>query len=250
MPASYICDAAKAMAATMLEASVPMYGAQLRLPDRKAIIVILKETRRLMFPAYFGDPALMSLSPADYSALLLDRIESALTAQIALALPAADAQRAPELACEIIMQFPAIQKQLLTDIDAIFDGDPAAQNKEEIIFSYPGLFAIFAYRVAHELYLRHRQEASVPPRSDAPFRSSVLRVFFNEGAFATERSSAWYCFASLAVSFIQSVLISTEYAIFVQYAMSGSFFLPIWMIGDICSSVYPRHLPHIRHING
>ena len=179
MPAAYICDAAKAMAATMQEASVPMYGAQLCLPDRKAIIAILKETRRLMFPAYFGDPALMSLSPADYSALLLDRIETALRTQIALALPAEEAERAPELACEIIKQFPAIQRQLLTDIDAIFDGDPAAQNKQEIIFAYPGLFAIFAYRVAHELYLRH---VPIIPRMMTEYAHSRTGIDIHPGA--------------------------------------------------------------------
>ena len=42
----------------------------------------------------------------------------------------------------------------MTDIEATFDGDPAAADKEEIIFAYPGLFAIFVYRIAHELYLR------------------------------------------------------------------------------------------------
>lgn len=179
MPASYICDAAKAMAATMAQAAVPMYGAQLRLPDRKAIIAILKETRRLMFPAYFGDPALMSLSPIDYSALLLGRIEAALTAQIALALPTEEAERAPELSREIIEQFPAIQKQLLTDIDAIFEGDPAAQNKEEIIFAYPGLFAIFAYRVAHELYLRH---VPIIPRMMTEYAHSRTGIDIHPGA--------------------------------------------------------------------
>ena len=45
-----------------------------------------------------------------------------------------------------------IQNLLLKDVNAAFDGDPAAKTKEEIIFCYPGLFAIFVYRFAHELY--------------------------------------------------------------------------------------------------
>ena len=47
----YICNAARTMAATMKNADIPMYGSRLRLPDRKAIITLLKEMRQLMFPA-------------------------------------------------------------------------------------------------------------------------------------------------------------------------------------------------------
>ena len=53
----HICTAAKIMAETMKNADIPMYGARLRLPERKAIIALLKEMRQLLFPAYFGDPA-------------------------------------------------------------------------------------------------------------------------------------------------------------------------------------------------
>ena len=62
--------AAQIMAENMRNAQLPMYGSRLRLPDRKAIIALLKEIRQLMFPAYFGDSALMTLAAADYAALL------------------------------------------------------------------------------------------------------------------------------------------------------------------------------------
>ena len=152
MYADHICKAARAMAENMAEASLPMYGSRLRLPDRKAIIALLKEMRQLMFPAYFGDSALMTLEAKDYAALLLERIETNLTKQLSLALPGAETHRANEIARRVVEQLPQVQRQLLTDIDAIFDGDPAAQNREEVAFAYPGLFAIFAYRVAHLLY--------------------------------------------------------------------------------------------------
>ena len=67
----HIHTAASEMAATMEHADIPMYGRRLRLPERKAIIALLKEMRQLLFPAYFGDPALMTLAAADYAALLL-----------------------------------------------------------------------------------------------------------------------------------------------------------------------------------
>lgn len=57
----------------------------------------------------------------------------------------------------IVKQFksllPKIDQLLRMDIEAIFDGDPAAGSKEEIILCYPGLYAIFVYRIAHELAL-------------------------------------------------------------------------------------------------
>lgn len=175
----HICTAAKIMAETMKNADIPMYGARLRLPDRKAIIALLKEMRQLLFPAYFGDPALMTLAAADYAALLLERIETGLARQIALALPPEQEGQAPRIAREVVDQLPRIQQLLLTDIDAIFDGDPAAQNREEIVLAYPGLFAIFAYRVSHELYLRH-----VPtiPRMMSEYAHSRTGIDIHPGA--------------------------------------------------------------------
>ena len=64
-------DIARAMAENMAKAAVPLYGKKMRLPDRGAIIGIIKEFRRLLFPAYFGDPQLMALPAENYAALLL-----------------------------------------------------------------------------------------------------------------------------------------------------------------------------------
>ena len=88
---SNTAEIARAMATTMENAAIPMYGKKLRLPDRSAIIALLKELRRLFFPAYFGDPQLMALPAENYAALLLERIETGMTAQIALALPDGEA---------------------------------------------------------------------------------------------------------------------------------------------------------------
>ena len=171
--------AAARIAGNMNHAAVPMYGAALRLPDRKAIIAILKLARKLMFPAYYGDAALMTLPPEDYAALLLDRIQQDLCVQIALALPQAEEHRSEEIAAQVVERLPDIQALLLKDADAIFDGDPAAQNKEEVIFSYPGLYAIFVYRLAHELYLR-----SVPmiPRIMTEYAHSRTGIDIHPGA--------------------------------------------------------------------
>ena len=109
MYSSYIQEAAAAMADRMNQSPVPLYGSKLRLPNRQAVILLIKEIRKLMFPAYFGDPELMSLAPADYAALILERVEAQLRAQIALALPESEADRAAEVAREIIERMPYIQ---------------------------------------------------------------------------------------------------------------------------------------------
>ena len=71
----HIRAAARSMAENMQRSPVPMYGKGLRLPDKGAVIGLLKEIRRLVFPAYYGDPELMTLLAEDYTALLLERIE-------------------------------------------------------------------------------------------------------------------------------------------------------------------------------
>ena len=179
MYSAHICSAALALAENMRNAQIPMYGQHLRLPSRSAIITILKDLRRLMFPAYFGDEELMALEPENYAALLMGRIEKQLAAQIALALPEEKAACAKVLAGQIIDCLPAVQSTLLTDVEAIFDGDPAAQNKEEVVFAYPGLFAIFAYRVAHELYLRH---VPIIPRMMTEYAHSRTGIDIHPGA--------------------------------------------------------------------
>ena len=175
----YIRAAADAMAQNMAASEMPLYGESLRLPDRKAVIGLIKEVRRLMFPAYYGDATLMTLPPEEYAALLLDRIEKGLRRQIALALPEAEAHRADTITREFIDCLPTIQSMLLKDLDATFDGDPAAQDKNEILFAYPGLFAIFVYRIAHELYLR---KVPMIPRIMTEYAHSRTGIDINPGA--------------------------------------------------------------------
>ena len=176
---SNTAEIARAMATTMENAAIPMYGKKLRLPDRSAIIALLKELRRLFFPAYFGDPQLMALPAENYAALLLERIETGMAAQIALALPDGEMAQAAQITESIMAELPRIQQMLLTDIEATFDGDPAAANKEEIIFAYPGLFAIFVYRIAHELYLR---QVPMIPRMMTEYAHSRTGIDIHPGA--------------------------------------------------------------------
>ena len=179
MTENHICAAAKAMAQTYTTGSVPLYGKKLRLPDRQAVILLIKDIRRLIFPAYYGEAALMSLAPEDYAALLLERIEKQLFRQIALTLPEGQEDRAAELAAEMVAKLPQIAQKVQMDLEATFDGDPAAASREEILFSYPGLFAILVYRVAHELY--HLQ-IPILPRMMSEYAHSHTGIDIHPGA--------------------------------------------------------------------
>ena len=175
----YIRNAAQAMAENLRGNDLPLYGSRQRLPSRKAVVDILKDLRSLMFPAYYGDPTLMTLASEDYTALLLDRVSDALTSQISLALPEEDAARVPDIVEQFIAALPEVQRMLFKDVDATYDGDPAAQNRSEIIFAYPGLYAIFVYRVAHELY---RMSVPMIPRIMSEYAHSRTGIDINPGA--------------------------------------------------------------------
>ena len=81
-----------------------------------------------------------------------------LSAQITLVLKgggmeeAAAKEKANELAAAFMEQLPQVRAVVDTDLQASYDGDPAATGKDEVIFSYPGLYAITVYRLAHALY--------------------------------------------------------------------------------------------------
>lgn len=145
----------------------------LRFPSRSAIKDVLKMTRRVIFPGYFGEEMLSpKTSPEYFIGELLIQIERILRTQIIVSLTYTDdkcdrlsdigrcgecaaphiVERTAEICTKFFDELPKIQQTLLTDVEAIYEGDPAAGSKEEVIFSYPGLYAIYVYRLAHVLY--------------------------------------------------------------------------------------------------
>ena len=88
-------------------------------------------------------------------------------------------EKAREICERFISRLPYIQKMLLMDVQAGFDGDPAAKSKEDIIFSYPGLFAIYVYRIAHELYV---QNVPFIPRIMTEYAHGKTGIDINSGA--------------------------------------------------------------------
>ena len=133
-----------------------------RFPSRTAIKGLITELRRVLFPGYFGPEMLSpSTSPSYFIGQTLIDVERALREQVVLAFAytAEESQcgeevqkRADEVCAAFFNALPEIQRVLLTDVQALYDGDPAAGSKEEVIFTYPGLYAIYVYRIAHVLY--------------------------------------------------------------------------------------------------
>lgn len=159
------------------------------LPNRDAIIEIINMLREILFPEYFGRQHVVTANIEYHIGDLLINIHEKLHKQIALALkhqairkhePVIDYQeKAEAISCVFLEKIPGIRDALACDVQAAFDGDPAAESKDEIIFSYPGLFAIFVYRLAHELYL-----LSVPliPRIMTEYAHSRTGIDINPGA--------------------------------------------------------------------
>ena len=176
-----IKNAAAKLAEQYNAAALPMYGDALRLPSRQAIIEIIRAFQKLLFPVYYGEKHLLKLPPEQYGALLMERVFDDLSAQIALTMEETEAsrRRAEETAGELLTRLPGIQRTLQKDLDAFFDGDPAAHSMEEVVLSYPGFFAIFIYRIAHELY-----EMGVPmiPRIMTEYAHSQTGIDINPGA--------------------------------------------------------------------
>ena len=159
-----------------------------RMPNRNAIIGVIKDLRDIMFPGYFNDAA-QSTSDAQYfigNTVL--RVERVLTEQVRNAFLFRDGdkmsyeeidERTHKVVASFLCKLPSIQEMLNKDIQAAFDGDPAAQSKEEIIYSYPGFFAIWVYRFAHELYV---QDVPLIPRVMTEYAHSRTGVDINAGA--------------------------------------------------------------------
>ncbi len=140
------------------------------LPSKRAITAISQDLLRLLFPGFFDEKLIHSSEIKVETAALLDSIFGRLEDEIRKSLeyqpPVGLAKKdiAPEahkLTVEFLGGLPCIREVLQTDVEAAFNGDPAAASREEIIVSYPFVEAISVQRLAHELY---RKEIALIPR--------------------------------------------------------------------------------------
>ncbi|MBQ7624903.1 MAG: serine acetyltransferase [Clostridia bacterium] len=169
-------DVLKKTVAALEEArlNAPYFKEARLLPDKDDIISVLDKLQRILFPGYFGksDEYFIGWTLADVRESLLKQISSV------SALKGSDIN-AEDAVDKFISALPEVQKLLFLDIEAFFEGDPAAESTKEVIFSYPGFYAIFVYRLAHLLY-----ELRVPfiPRIMTEHAHSLTGVDINAGA--------------------------------------------------------------------
>jgi serine O-acetyltransferase len=125
-------------------------------PRRREIVEILKLLQEVVYPGFFGETGLYRENLRDHLADVLFRIHVRLSDQVEKALaphdPAGAAARAPEIVTSLFEALPAIADMVADDVRAAFDGDPAATGFDEIILAYPGVKAVFTYRLAHALH--------------------------------------------------------------------------------------------------
>ncbi|MCD8011124.1 MAG: serine O-acetyltransferase [Lachnospiraceae bacterium] len=158
------------------------------MPNRATVVEILEELRKILFAGYFQADTMEPQLSDYFVGQSLTEIYGKMKNQIELAMiymseagadEEAISQEAEEICVKFFRRIPYIQKMLLKDVQAGFDGDPAAKSKEDIIFSYPGFFAILVYRIAHELYV---QNVPLVPRIMSEYVHGLTGIDINPGA--------------------------------------------------------------------
>ena len=151
------------------------------------MIDIVEALRTVLFPGYFGPSELTPETVAFHVGSTLDRVQRALREQIRRGFCFACRERRTGVrgpdgraaAERFLARLPAVRRLLATDVQAAYEGDPAATSPDEAIFCYPGVLAITNYRLAHELYA-----LGVPliPRMITEHAHSITGIDIHPGA--------------------------------------------------------------------
>lgn len=154
-------------------------------PDKDVVIDIIEKLRRIVFPGYFRDKNYRMYNAKHNLSMLIEDVMFHLTQQVALVYrnggeaEAVAQSHAQEVCLAFFRQIPQVRAMVQTDLEAAYEGDPAATGMAEIIFAYPGLFAITVYRLAHELF-----KLNVPmiPRIMTEHAHSITGIDIHPGA--------------------------------------------------------------------
>jgi serine O-acetyltransferase len=164
------------------------------LPNKRSVVEALDHLKHVLLMGFYSTRTLtrdnlrQAIAEHMYAAsrLLVEQIERALTydhwmGRSERRLPAGSGE---EVVLSLFRDVPAIRRLLNADVRAAYDGDPAARNVEEIVFSYPSIEAIAAYRVAHRL---HRAGVPMIPRIITEHAHARTGIDINPGAQIGER---------------------------------------------------------------
>ena len=139
------------------------YPEDIPMPSVEILTDIVESLRSVLFPGYFGPSEVNPDTMPYYIGSCLDRVERLLADQVNRGYcfvcknqgksRCADCEiRSRKTARDFIKRLPALRGILLTDVEAAYDGDPAAKTHGETIFCYPSIRALTNHRIAHELY--------------------------------------------------------------------------------------------------
>jgi serine O-acetyltransferase len=163
------------------------------LPSRREVIGVLERLSWILFPGFYGPRTIDDGALQDHTRQLIAGVAGPLFHQIAGALRYAEEsgsiefdqhcpdcdERAREVVDELLVVLPAIRKKLSLDVQAAYDGDPAAHHTDETIFCYPGVRALWMHRVAHELY---QMQVPLVPRMIAEHAHELTGIDIHPGA--------------------------------------------------------------------
>jgi serine O-acetyltransferase len=158
------------------------------LPNREAVVEILEDLQEILYPGFVRRQNLHMGNVEYHVGDLVDGLHDKLTQQIGRALRHDYDQNgahvdfealAQEKAVDLLKRLPDLRVVLEQDVEAAYEGDPAAKGYHEIIFCYPGLEAVTIYRIAHELLL-----LGVPliPRMMTEYAHSKTGIDIHPGA--------------------------------------------------------------------
>lgn len=149
-----------------------------KITSRRAIIGIIRRVNSLLFPDFYTLSSDRKRTKCEVLQLVFESMKNEI--EKAFLMSKKKPKTDPEnLAYEIVGELPKIKRLLLSDANAIYEGDPAAISEDEVILSYPGFWAISIYRLAHEFYIR-----SIPyiPRVMTEFAHERTGIDIHAGA--------------------------------------------------------------------
>ena len=151
--------------------------------DKEVIIDIIDKLVKIIYPGFSHDKQYHIYTAHHRLSMMIEDVMYNLNQQLQIIYRSTNVENAEELAMQNSLAFfkeiPNIRAMLACDAEAFYNGDPAAYSVEEIIFCYPGLYAITVYRLAHILY-----ELNVPiiPRIMSEHAHSITGIDINPGA--------------------------------------------------------------------
>jgi serine O-acetyltransferase len=154
------------------------------LPSRAPIEAACRELMSLMFPGFRGEALVDSGDLPDVTRSRMKSLHAYLKPEICKSferLPASEAteRKAEELLMSFLDELPRLRRLIWTDIDAAYEGDPAAKSYEEVILAYPAIEAIAIQRMAHVLY---EKEVPLIPRMMTEWAHSRTGIDIHPGA--------------------------------------------------------------------